>query len=184
MTRIKEILMADARYKRAIAELNKIKNIEDDNERQKAVDEAAKLIVAVAYDRAEAYDLLAFVLIESADILLRASSEMLSTVRDNVKYKDKFKLNEAKRALDKVITTFDIESQSFHNSYFKFGEVEDSNMSTYDAIEQNARIILHFVMLIYNALQKNKGNAEMLEKYIRRLKGGKDIFSIQEIQSL
>lgn len=185
MTRIKEILKADSRYKEGLAVLEKAMKIEDQDAREKAIAEFSRLLVAVAYDRAEVYELLAFTLIQSADTLLRASYDMLDTVKDNVKYNDRFKLTDAMSKLNKIIATFDAESVKFHKDYYLHGEVEDSDMIPYDAINNNSTVILHFVMLIYNALKKSKGNAQILEKYLRKLKGeGEDIFSIEEINSL
>ena len=185
MTRVKEILNADSRYKEGLAVLEKAMKIEDKEEREKAIAKFSRLLVAVAYDRAEVYELLAFTLIQSADTLLRASYDMLDTVKNNVKYNDRFKLTDAMSKLNKIITTFDAESVKFHKDYYLHGEVEDSDMIPYDAINNNSTVILHFVMLIYNALKKSKGNAQILEKYLRKLKGeGEDIFSIEEINSL
>lgn len=185
MTRVKEILKADSRYKEGMAVLEKAMKIEDQEEREKAIEEFSRLFVAVAYDRAEVYELLAFTLIQSADRLLRASCDILSTVKDNVKYNDRFKLTDAMSKLNKIITTFDTESVKFHKDYYLHGEVEDSDLTPFDAINNNSKVILHFVMLIYNALKKSKGNAQILEKYLRKLRGeGEDIFSIEEINSL
>ncbi len=185
MTRVKEILKADSRYKEGMAVLEKAMKIEDQEAREKAIEEFSKLLVAVAYDRAEVYELLAFTLIQSADRLLRESYDILSTVKNNVKYNDRFKLTDAMSKLNKIITTFDTESVKFHKDYYLHGEVEDSDLTPFDAINNNSTVILHFVMLIYNALKKSKGNAQILEKYLRKLRGeGEDIFSIEEINSL
>lgn len=185
MTRVKEILKADSRYKEGMAVLEKAMKIEDQEEREKAIADFSRLLVAVAYDRAEVYELLAFTLIQSADTLLRTSYDMLDTVKNNVKYNDRFKLTDAMGKLNKIITTFDAESVKFHKDYYLHGEVEDSDMIPYDAINNNSTVILHFVMLLYNALMKSKGNAKLLEKYLSKLKGeGEDIFSIEEINSL
>lgn len=185
MTRVKEILKADSRYKEGMAVLEKAMKIEDQEAREKAIADFSRLLVAVAYDRAEVYELLAFTLIQSADTLLRTSYDMLDTVKNNVKYNDRFKLTDAMSKLNKIITTFDAESVKFHKDYYLHGEVEDSDMIPYDAINNNSTVILHFVMLIYNALMKSKGNAQILEKYLRKLKGeGEDIFSIEEINSI
>ena len=185
MTRVKEILKADSRYKEGLAVLEKAMKIEDQEAREKAIAEFSKLLVAVAYDRAEVYELLAFTLIQSADKLLRASYDILNTVKDNVKYNDRFKLTDAMSKLNKIITTFDTESVKFHKDYYLHGEVEDSDLTPFDAINNNSKVILHFVMLIYNALKKSKGNAQILERYLRKLKGeGENIFSLEEINSL
>ena len=129
--------------------------------------------------------MLAFTLIQSADRLLRASYDILNTVKDNVKYNDRFKLTDAMSKLNKIITTFDTESVKFHKDYYLHGEVEDSDLTPFDAINNNSKVILHFVMLIYNALKKSKGNAQILERYLRKLKGeGENIFSLEEINSL
>lgn len=167
-------------------ELERLKNIEDEKERLDAFAKASKLIVEVAYDRAEVYDLLGFILIQSADTLFRASAEMLDTVKSNVKFNDRFKLNKAMKSLNEIITNFDIESQKIHDDYFKHGYVDDNEeMTPYDAIEHNSKVILHFVMLIYNALKKSKGNAQILQRSLTKLKGvGDDIFSLEEIASL
>jgi hypothetical protein len=185
MTRVKEILKADSRYKEGLAVLEKAMKIEDQEEREKAIAEFSRLLVAVAYDRAEVYELLAFTLIQSADTLLRASYDMLDTVKDNVKYNDRFKLTDAMSKLNKMIATFDTESVKFHKDYHLHGEVEDSDLTPFDAINNNSTVILHFIMLIYNALKRSKGNAKILEKSLLKLKGvGEDIFSIEEINSL
>lgn len=185
MTRIDKIIQADARYKKGMAELQKTKGIEDQNARAEAIANMSKLIVSVAYDRAEAYELLAFVLIQAADKLMRTSYELLDTVKDNVKYKDKFKLKEAMRLINKMVDTFDEESAKVHEDYFKHGYVEDGDTTPFDAINHNSDVILHFIMLIYNALKKSKGNAQILERSLRKLKGvGEDIFPIEEIYSL
>ena len=185
MTRVKEILKADSRYKEGMAVLEKAMKTEDREAREKAIEEFSRLLVAVAYDRSEVYKLLAFTLIQSADRLLRASYDILNTVKDNVKYNDRFKLTDAMGKLNKMITTFDAESVKVHKDYYLHGEVEDSDLTPFDAINNNSTVILHFVMLIYNALKKSKGNAQILEKYLRKLRGeGEDIFSIEEINSL
>ena len=171
MTRVKEILKADSRYKEGLAELEKIKYIEDPKKREELVAHFSRLLVAIAYERAEVYELLAFTLIQSADTLLRASYDMLDTVKDNVKYNDKFKLKDAMDKLNKMITTFDTESTKIHKEYHLHGVVEDSDLIPFDAVNNNSTVILHFVMLIYNALKKSKGNAKILEKSLTKLKG-------------
>lgn len=185
MTKIKKIIESDARYKEGLAELERLKSIEDPDERERAIQKASRLIVGVAYDRAEVYDLVGFVLICAAERLFRASAEMLDTVQDNVKYNDRFKLNDAKAKLKKIIETFETEGRKIHEDYHLHGEVEDSELVPYDAIENNSEVILHFCLLVYNALKKSKGNAKILERSLRKLKGeGEDIFSIEEINSL
>ena len=170
MTRIKEILKTDSRYKEAMSQLEKLKSIEDPEEREKAIRKASKLIVAAAYERAEVYELLAFVLIQSADKLLRTSSEILGTVQGSVKYNDKFRLKKAMGSLNDIIDFF---------------EEESSELTPYDAIEHNAKVILHFNMLIYEALRKSKGNAKILEKSLTKLKGeGEPLFTLEEIASI
>lgn len=185
MTRVKEILKADSRYKEGLAVLEKAMGIEDEEKRQEAIKNFSRLLVAIAYDRAEVYEILAFTLIQSADTLLRASYDMLDTVKDNVKYNDRFKLNDAMDKLNKMITTFDHESAKIHKEYHIHCEVEDSKLTPYDAINGNSKVILHFIMLIYNALKKSKGNAQILERSLTKLKGvGEDLFSVEEINSL
>lgn len=185
MTRVKEILKADSRYKEALAVVEKAMQIKDEGLKQEAIQNFSRLLVAIAYDRAEVYELLAFTLIQSADTLLRASYDMLDTVKDNLKYNDKFKLKDAMDKLNKMITTFDTESTKIHKEYHLHGEVEDSDLTPFDAINNNSTVILHFVMLIYNALKKSKGNAKILEKSLTKLKGvGEDIFTLEEIMSL
>lgn len=185
MTRVKEILKADSRYKEALAVVEKAMETKDEGLRQEAIQNFSKLLVALAYDRAEVYELLAFTLIQSADTLLRASYDMLDTVKDNMKYNDRFKLSEAMKMLNKMITTFDVESTKIHKDYHLHGEVEDSDLTPFDAINNNSTVILHFVMLIYNALKKSKGNAQILERSLTKLKGvGEDLFSVEEINSL
>lgn len=182
---MKDVLKADARYKKAIATLEKMSSLKDDKEREEAIQKASRLIVAAAYDKAEVYDLVGFMLILAAETLFQESYNLLDTVQDNLKYNDRFKLNDAKRALNKIISTFDAEAQKIHADYHLHAEVEDSDLTPYDAIEQNAKIILHFVLLLYNALKKSKGNAKLLERYLTKLKGeGEDIFTLEEINSL
>lgn len=177
--------MSDVRYKEAMKKLDNIKNIEDEEVRQKSIQEASGLIVAAAYNRAEVYELLAFVLIQSADKLLRTSSDLLGAVKPHVKYNDKFKLSKAMEALNKIITTFDQESCKIHKEYHLHSEVEDSDLTPFDAINKNSDVMLCFNMLVYNALKKSKGNAKILEKYLRKLKGeGEDIFTLEEINEL
>lgn len=185
MNKIQQILMADARYKEAMAELDRIKVIEDEDERQKAIQKASKVIVSVAYDRAEVYELLAFTLLNSADILLRTSAEMLATVRPNVKYNDKYKLKEAEKSIQKVIDTFEDESAKFHQQYFEHGTVEGCpDLVPYDAIEENSRTMLHFLMFIYNALCQNHANAVDIEEHLRAMVNDKGIFSVGEINAM
>ena len=184
MTRIKEILKADARYKEAMAKLEKIKNIDDDEEREKAIQGASRLIVEAAYDRAETYEIVAFTLIQSADKLLRNSADIMGAVKENVKYQDKFKLGEAMKSLNKIISHFDHESQKIHKEYHLHGYVEDSDLVPFDAIDQNKDLMLNFNLRLYNALFKSKGNANLLLKYLKRLKGEGEVFSEEEINSL
>ena len=56
MTRVKEILKADSRYKEGLAVLEKAMKIEDQEAREKAIAENTKLLVAVAYDSAKGYE--------------------------------------------------------------------------------------------------------------------------------
>lgn len=185
MTRIQEILKADARYKQAMAELERIKNIEDEKLREKGIQEASRLIVDAAYNRAEVYELLGFVLIQSADKLLRTSADLLGMVQKKVTFNDKFKLGQAMDALNKIIKTLDHESCKIHKEYHLHSEVEDSDLTPFDAINKNSDVMLCFNMLVYNALKKSKGNAKILEKYLRKLKGeGEDIFTLEEINEL
>ena len=185
MTRIKEILKADARYKEAMSQLENLKSIEDQEERDEAIRKASRLIVAAAYERAEVYELLAFVLIQSADRLLRTSSEILGTVQGSVKYNDKFRLNKTMTSLNSIIDFFEEESSKVHEQYHLHGEVEDSDLTPYDAIEHNAEVILHFNMLIYDALRKSKGNAKILERSLTKLRGeGEPLFTLEEIASI
>lgn len=185
MNKVQKILMADARYKEAMAELDRIKNIEDEEERQKGIQKASRLIISVAYDRAEVYELLAFTLLSSADILLRTSAGMLEAVRPNVKFSDKYKLNDAMGKIKKVIDTFEEESCKFHQQYFEHGAVEGCpDLVPYDAIEENARTMLRFLMFIYNALCQNHANAVDIEKHLRDMVNEKQIFSIEEIETM
>lgn len=185
MTRIKEILKADSRYKEAMSQLDKLKSIEDPEERGEAIRSASKLIVAAAYERAEVYELLAFVLLQSADRLLRTSSDILGTVQNSVKYNDRFKLKKTLKSLNDIIDFFEEESSKIHEQYHLHGEVEDSDLTPFDAIEHNAEVILHFNMLIFEALRKSKGNAKILEKYLTKLRGeGEPLFTLEEIASI
>lgn len=185
MNRIQQILLANARYKEAMAELERIKGIQDEDERMKAIQKASKVIVEVAYDRAMVYELLAFTLISSAETLLRTSSDMLMTVQKTAKYNDKFNL---KKSLDKVnslIEDFNNESAKFHEQYFKHGKVEGrDDIVPYDAIEENSNTMLHYLMFIYNALCQNNENAKKIEDFLRGLTNDKQIFSIGEIKSM
>ena len=168
-----------------MAELERIKTIEDEKEREIAIQKASKLIVSVAYERAEVYELLAFTLLSSADTLLRTSSEMLSLVRTNVKYNDKFKLQNALNKVNSLIDTFEEESSKFHKEYFEHGMVEGNpDLIPYDAIEGNAKTMLHFNMLIYNALCQNHENAVTIEKELKSLINEKQLFSIEEINAM
>ena len=185
MTRIKQIIKADARYKEGMRELERLKTLEDPEEREKAIKKASKLIVGVAYNRAEVYELIGYTLLCAADRLFRTSAEMLETVQDNVKYNDRFKLNDAKSKLNKIIETFETEGRKIQEDYHLHGYVEDSDLVPYDAIENNSEVILHFCCLIYNALKKSKGNAKILQKSLTKLKGeGEDIFTLEEIELL
>ena len=186
MNKVQKILMADARYKEAMAELERIKGIENEEERTKGIQKASKVIVEVAYDRAEIYELLAFTLISSADRLLRTSSEMLSIVKPNVKYNDKFKLQEALKKINSIVDTFDEESAKFHEQYFKHGKVEGrDDIVPYDAIEENALTMLHYLMFIYNALCQNHENAMKIEDSLRDMVNEKtQLFSVEEINAM
>ena len=110
------------------------------------------------------------------DILLSADKVILPGVGS---------FGDAMDKLNKMIKTFDHESTKIHKDYHLHAEVEDSDLTPFDAINGNSKVVLHFVMLIYNALKKSKGNAVILEKYLKKLKGeGEDLFSIEEINSL
>lgn len=185
MNRIQQILLADARYKEAVAELERIKGIENEDERMKAIQKASKVIVEVAYDRSMIYELLAFTLISSADILLRTSSDMLAVVQPNVKYNDKFKLQEALKKINSIVNTFDEESAKFHQQYFEHGVVEGCpDLIPYDAIDENAHTMLHYLMFIYNALCQNHQNAMSIEDALTGMVNEKQLFSNEEIKAM
>ena len=113
------------------------------------------------------------------------SSEMLSIVKPNVKYNDKFKLQDALKKINSIVDTFDEESAKFHEQYFKHGKVEGrDDIVPYDAIEENAHTMLHYLMFIYNALCQSDGNALTLEDFLCEMASEKQIFSREEIKSM
>lgn len=179
---INRILQADKRYKEAMKILDNAKSIEDEERRKEEINKISNLIISVAYDKAEIYDILAWQLINSADVLLRASSKLISIVEPQARYKDKFNLSQAKQALNKMIKTFEDASVKINEDYGLHGYTENSDTNVFDAIDQNSRLILAFVMLVYNTISQNGGNAKQIEAYLRRLKG-KEIFPIEEIES-
>ena len=183
MTHIKAILGADKRFKEAMSALQNAKSIEDEKTREEAIDKASRLIVSVVYDKAEIYETIAFQLINAADIMLRTSAELIETAEPKARFKDKFNLGQAKQALTKMIKTFENESIKINEDFFKHGYCENSDMNTFDALDQNSRLIICFIMLCYNSMSQNAKNANQIEAYLRRMKGGKAPFSIEEIES-
>lgn len=183
MTHIKAILGADKRFKEAMSALQNAQSIEDEKAREEAIDKASRLIVSVVYDKAEIYETIAYQLINAADIMLRASAELIETAETKARFKDKFNLGQAKQALTKIIKTFENESIKINEDYFKHGYSENSDMNVFDAIDQNSRLILCFIMLCYNSMAQNGNNAKQIEAYLKRVKGGHPIFSQEEIES-
>ena len=180
---IKKIIRADKRYHEAIKALEAAKSIEDAEERENALDKASQLIAGVVYDRSEMYDIVAWQLINAADVLLRASADMIAVAEPKAKYKDKFNLGQAKQALNKIINTFETASVKINEDYFKHGYTEGSELNVFDAIDQNSRLVLCFILLCYNSINQNSNNAKQIEAYLKRAKGGKPLFSQEEIES-
>lgn len=183
MTHIKAILGADKRFKEAMSALQNAKSIEDEKKRDEAIDKASRLIVSVVYDKAEMYEIIAYQLINAADIMLRESAELIESVEPRARYIDKFNLSQAKQALTKIIKKFEHESIAVNESFFKHGYVENSELNAFDAIDQNSRLVLCFLMLCYNSISQSPKNANLIEAYLRRTKGDSPIFSIEEIES-
>lgn len=180
---IRKIMEADSRFQEAMKKLETIRNIPNEKEREIEIDKASRLIVSVAYDKAEMYECVAFQLLNAADMLLRTSSDLLKTVEPKAKYNDKFKIKESKRMLLKMIDSFSKESIAINEDYFHHGYTENSNLNVFDAISQNSRLILCFIMLCYNSISQNAKNANLIEAYLRRTKGDNPLFSIEEIES-
>lgn len=183
MTHIKAILEADKRFKEAMSVLENAKSIEDEKQREEAIDKASRLIVSVVYDKAETYDIIAWQLINAADLMLKASAELIATAEPKARFKDKFNLSNAKKALTKIRKDFENESIKINEDYFKHGYTENSELNVFDAIDQNSRLILCFIMLCYNSISQNGNNAKQIEAYLKRVKGGHPIFSPEEIES-
>ena len=129
------------------------------------------------------YECVAFQLLNAADILLRTSSDLLKTVEPKAKYNDKFKIKESKRMLQKMIDTFEKESIAINEDYFHHGYTENSDLNVFDAISQNSTLVLCFILLCYNSINQNGNNAKQIEAYLKRVKGGKPLFSQEEIES-
>lgn len=180
---IKKIIQADKRYHEAVKVLENVKSIEDAEEREKALNKTQQLISGIVYDKCEMYDIVAWQLINAADVLLRASADMIAVVEPNAKYKDKFNLGQAKQALNKIINTFETASIKINEDYFKHGYAEGSELNVFDAIDQNSRLVLCFILLCYNSINQNGNNAKQIEAYLKRVKGGKPLFSQEEIES-
>ena len=180
---IRKIMEADNRFQEAMKKLETIRDIPNEKEREIEIDKASRLIIAVAYDKAEMYECVGFQLLHAADMLFRTSSELLQTVEPKAKYHDKFKLKESKRMLDKIISTFDKESRSIYEDYFRHGYTENSELNVFDAISQNSSLVLAFILLCYNSISQSPKNANLIEAYLRRTKGDDPIFSIEEIES-
>lgn len=180
---IKRIIQADKRYHESVKILESAKSIEDSEEREKALDKASQLISGIVYDRCEMYDIVAWQLINAADVLLRASANMIAVAEPKAKYKDKFNLGQAKQALNKIINTFENASVKINEDYFKHGYTEGSELNVFDAIDQNSRLVLCFILLCYNSINQNGNNAKQIEAYLKRAKGGKPLFSQEEIDS-
>ena len=180
---IKKIIQADKRYHEGVKVLENAKSIENAEEREKALDKASQLIAGIVYDKCEMYDIVAWQLINAADILLRASADMIAVAEPKAKYKDKFNLGQAKQALNKIINTFDSASIKINEDYFKHGYTENSDLNVFDAISQNSRLVLCFILLCYNSISQNGNNAKQIEAYLKRAKGGKPLCSQEEIDS-
>ena len=183
MTHLKTIIGADKRFKEAMSALEKSKSIEDPKQREEAIDKANRLIVSVVYDKASIYDTIAFQLINAADLMLKESAHLIHTVEPNSRYKDKFNLSNAKKALNKIRKDFETESIKINEDYFKHGYCANSDMNVFDAIDQNSRLVLCFLMLCYNSISQSPKNANLIEAYLRRTKGDDPIFSIEEVES-
>jgi hypothetical protein len=180
---IKQILNADARYKEAMAILEKAKSIENAMMREEEINKASNLIISVVYDKAEIYETVAWQLINAADTLLRTSANLISVAEPKARFKDKFNLGQAKQSLNKIIKTFEDASVKINEDYFKHGYTENSDMNVFDAIDQNSRLVLCFILLCYNSISQNGNNAKQIEAYLKRAKGGKPIFTMEEIEA-
>ena len=180
---IKKIIQADKRYHEAVKALEAAKSIANAEERERTIEKASQLIAGVVYDRCEMYDIVAWQLINAADVLLRASADMIAVAEPKARYSDKFKLGQAKQALQKIIRTFEDASIKINEDYFKHGYTEGSELNVFDAIDQNSRLVLCFILLCYNSINQNGNNAKQIEAYLKRVKGGKPLFSQEEIES-
>jgi hypothetical protein len=180
---IKRIIQADKRYHESVKVLESAKSIEDPEEREKALDKASQLIAGIVYDKCEMYDIVAWQLINAADVLLRASADLIAVAEPKAKYKDKFNLGQAKQALNKIINTFETASVKINEDYLKHGYTEGTELNVFDAIDQNSRLVLCFILLCYNSINQNGNNAKQIEAYLKRAKGGKPLFSQEEIES-
>ena len=106
-------------------------------------------------------------------------------MKPNVKYNDKFKLQEALKKINSIVETFDEEGAKFHQQYFEHGAVEGCpDLIPYDAIDENAHTMLHYLMFIYNALCQNHQNAMSIEDALTSMVNEKQLFSNEEIKAM
>ena len=54
---------------------------------------------------------------------------------------------------------------------------------SFDAIDQNSRLALCYIMLCYNSISQSPKNANEIELFLRNHEGDDPIFSIEEIES-
>ena len=108
---------------------------------------------------------------------------MIAVAEPKAKCKDKFNLGQAKQALNKIINTFETASIKINEDYFKHGYTEGSELNVFDAIDQNSRLVLCFILLCYNSINQNGNNAKQIEAYLKRAKGGRPLFGQEEIES-
>lgn len=127
-----------------------------------------------AMDKAHDYVLLGYTLLNAADIILRETEKVMSSVGPERRYEDTFHITESIRDIRKVIQRNDMFSQHFDSV------LADIGPNVYDGMRNNAYEILRFVMLLFSRTCGDQKATNQLEAYMHRMKSN-GIFSEEEI---
>ena len=135
-----------------------------------ATEEDKERAVAKAHD----YICLGYTLLNSADIILRETEKIMSSVGPRQKYEDSFRIGESIKDLKRVISRNEIYSQHIDSI------MAEENPMSYDAMRNNAYEVLRFVMLFYSRTCSNEKATNQLAAYMQRMKSN-NLFSDEEI---
>lgn len=127
-----------------------------------------------AYSKSVDYILMGYTIMNAADIIMRETERIMSSIGVKRAYTDPLKISESLKDIQRIVKRNDSVSQNMD------GLITEVDPKDYDRMRNNAYEVLRFVMLFYSRTCGNIKATNQLEAYMKRMKSN-GIFSDEEI---